>query len=52
MKWLALVFSVFILAVIVGADMGTLLHAIRALYDFPNGDKVGHFVLFGLLSRS
>lgn len=22
----------------------------RRLYDFPNGDKLGHFVLFGLLN--
>lgn len=50
MKWLALAFVVFIMAVIVGTDMGVLPQTIRSLYDFPNGDKVGHFVLFGLLS--
>lgn len=50
MKWLALAFIALILAVIVGADTGTLPRALRNLYDFPNGDKVGHFVLFGLLS--
>ncbi len=50
MKWLAFAFVAFILAVIVGADMGILPGAIHRLYDFPNGDKVGHFVLFGLLS--
>jgi len=50
MKWLALIFSIFILAVIVAADTGILPYAIRDLYGFPNGDKVGHFVLFGLLS--
>jgi len=32
------------------ADNGSLPHSIRAIYDFPNGDKVGHFILFGLLS--
>lgn len=50
MKWLALVFSIFILAVIVAADMGILPYAIRDFYGFPNGDKLGHFILFGLLS--
>jgi len=50
MKWLALALVVFIMAAIVGADMGTLPRALRNLYDFPNGDKAGHFILFGLLS--
>ena len=50
MKWLAFAFVAFILAVIVGADMGILPEAIHRLYDFPNGDKVGHFVLYGILT--
>ena len=29
--------------------MGSLPHSITAIYDFPNGDKLGHFILFGLL---
>ena len=49
MKYTAVLFSVFIIAVVVLADTGSLLHFIRAIYDFPNGDKLGHFILFGLL---
>jgi len=50
MKYIAVVFFVFVIAVIVLADHGSLPHSIRALYDFPNGDKVGHFILFGVLT--
>jgi len=50
MKYIAVVFFVFVIAVIVLADHGSLPHSVRALYDFPNGDKVGHFFLFGVLT--
>jgi VanZ family protein len=50
MKYISLLFFVFIIAVIVLADNGNLPHSIRAIYDFPNGDKLGHFILFGLLN--
>ena len=50
MKYVAVVFFVFVIAVIVLADHGSLPHSVRALYDFPNGDKVGHFFLFGVLT--
>lgn len=49
MKYIAVFFLIFIIAVVVLADTGNLPHSIRALYDFPNGDKLGHFILFGLL---
>ena len=49
-KWLAVAFSIFIIVVIILADMGTLPGLIRGLYDFPNGDKLGHFILYGILS--
>jgi polysaccharide biosynthesis protein VpsQ len=49
MKWLAILFSLFIVTVIVLADEG-LLGPLRGLYDFPYGDKVGHFILYGLLA--
>lgn len=49
MKVLAALFALFILAVIVLADMGRL-GFLRGLYDFPFGDKVGHFILYGILS--
>jgi VanZ family protein len=50
MKRISIPFAVFVVVVIVLADRGSLPHWIRALYDFPNGDKLGHFVLFGLLN--
>ncbi len=49
MKWITFLFALFILAVIVLADLGILPHFLSIVYDFPNGDKVGHFILFGLL---
>lgn len=49
MKYIAVLFSIFIIAVVVLADTGNLPHSIRVIYDFPNGDKLGHFILFGLL---
>ncbi len=49
MKRWAILFGLVILAIIVLADEGRL-GFLYALYDFPYGDKVGHFILFGLLS--
>lgn len=50
MKLLTILFSLFILAIIVLADLGSLPPMLNALYDFPLGDKFGHFILFGLLN--
>ncbi|MBT7073828.1 MAG: hypothetical protein HN922_02845 [Anaerolineae bacterium] len=41
---------IFALIIIFLADSGNLPRVIRQLYDFPNGDKIGHFFLMGLLS--
>ena len=49
-KILALLFLLFILLVIVAADRGILPAPIHALYNFPNGDKAGHFLLYGILA--
>ncbi len=49
MKYISVFFLIFVIAVIVLADNGNLPYSIRALYDFPNGDKIGHFLLFGLI---
>lgn len=46
----ALVFALFIIAVIVAANTDSLPFALKRLYRFPGGDKVGHFILFGILS--
>ncbi|MCC6985798.1 MAG: VanZ family protein [Anaerolineales bacterium] len=50
MKYAAIAFSIFILVVIILADRDAIPPFIRALYDFPYGDKLGHFILYGLLN--
>ncbi len=50
MKWLAILFTVFILLVIVLADAGVLAHYVGFIYEFPFGDKAGHFILYGILT--
>ena len=50
MKWLAVLFAVFILLIIVMADAGVLAQYLGFLYSYPFGDKVGHFVLYGILA--
>ncbi len=47
---LAAAFFLFFLVIVVLADQGRLPGFIAALYDFPNGDKVGHFCLMGGMS--
>jgi len=49
-KRLVLLFALFIILVIVLADAGTLPRYLAPLYDFPNGDKAGHFILYGILA--
>ena len=50
MKYIAVLFIIFIIAVVILADTGSLPRSIRVIYDFPNGDKLGHFILYGLLN--
>lgn len=50
MKWLALLFTAFILLIIVLADAGVLSRYAGFLYAFPFGDKAGHFILYGILA--
>ncbi len=49
-RWLTLGFVIFLALVFVWADSGALPAPLVSLYAFPEGDKVGHFVLYGLLS--
>ena len=49
MKWLAILFGCFILAIIVLADLGKL-GFLYSIYSFPSGDKAGHFLLYGILT--
>ena len=52
-KWLllaTLLFALFIVAIVVVANLDKFPKPLKYLYDFPGGDKVGHFSLFGILS--
>ncbi len=48
--WLSFSLIAFFLLIVFLADSGNLPRSIRKLYDFPYGDKLGHFLLTGLLS--
>jgi VanZ family protein len=49
MKVLALLFLFLIILIIVAADLDAIPPFVRDVYRFPNGDKVGHFILYGIL---
>lgn len=49
-KRAAFVFLMFFLFVIFSADRGTLPAWLRAFYDFPGGDWLGHAFLYGGLT--
>jgi polysaccharide biosynthesis protein VpsQ len=49
-RWIAVGFAIFLAMIIILADYRHLPSFITMLYSFTYGDRVGHFVLFGLLS--
>ena len=49
MKWLTLFFALFILLIIILADLGKL-GILRVIHQIPYGDKAGHFILYGILT--
>lgn len=52
-KWLlraTLLFALFIVAIVIAANLDVFPQSLTYLYNFPGGDKVGHFSLFGILS--
>lgn len=49
MKWLTILFALFILFIIILADLGHL-SLLGFLNRIPFGDKVGHFILYGILT--
>ncbi|MEB2334938.1 MAG: VanZ family protein [Anaerolineaceae bacterium] len=49
MKWLAILFTLFIALIIVLADTGNL-GVLGFINKIPYGDKAGHFLLFGILT--
>jgi VanZ family protein len=50
MKWLAILFTLFIFLIILFADLGLLEGPIDVMDSLPFGDKIGHFLLIGMLS--
>ena len=50
MKYIAALFFAFIIGLVILADADLLPAYVHVIYDFPNGDKLGHFILFGLLT--
>jgi len=50
LKWLSAFLVLFVIVIAILADTGFLPSSIHNLYDFPNGDKLGHFLLMGLVS--
>jgi len=50
MKWLAILFALLIILIIVLADMGSLPHYLGFLNKILYGDKAGHFILYGILT--
>ena len=49
MKWLTILFGLFIILIIVLADTGKL-GILGIIYTIPYADKVGHFILYGILT--
>jgi len=52
-QWLfftTLLFLVFLTGIVIAADQGKLPVFIADVYNYPNGDKAGHFFLMGILS--
>ncbi len=50
MKRLTFFFTLFIIAIIVLADLGILSQLLSFVYQVPYGDKAGHFILYGILT--
>ena len=48
MKWITILFTLFIILIIVLADTGNL-GIMSFVYRMPYADKVGHFILYGIL---
>ncbi len=49
MKRLAILYGLFIITIIILADLGDL-GSLHFIYDVPYGDKLGHFILYGILA--
>jgi polysaccharide biosynthesis protein VpsQ len=50
LKWITMSFILFIILIIILDDAGRLPVILAVFYNFHYGDKVGHFILMGLLN--
>lgn len=51
MKAILILFIILIIIpTIVLADLGRLPNSLAVIYTFPDGDKLGHFILYGILA--
>lgn len=50
MKYLAIVFGLFIISVIIAVDTGVGQAFLGWIHSLPMGDKLGHFCLLGILT--
>jgi VanZ family protein len=48
--WVTLAFSILLVVIVILADANRLPAALAVVYSFKYGDKVGHFLLIGLLN--
>jgi peptidoglycan/LPS O-acetylase OafA/YrhL len=48
--WITVLYSIFLISMIVLDDMGKLYFLVRLVHSFPYGDKFVHFFLIGALS--
>ena len=49
MKWITILFALFIILIIILADTGNL-GILRLISQIRYADKVGHFILYGILT--
>ncbi len=50
MRWLALIYIIIIIVIIAMADSGQYGYVFKFVHQIPYSDKLGHFILIGLLA--
>jgi VanZ family protein len=50
MKWVTYIFIVLLILIVIVANLGLSPQFFPFIYQIPWGDKLGHFILMGLLS--
>lgn len=50
MRWLAIIYILIIILIIAMADSGQYGYVFKIIYQIPYADKLGHFILIGLLA--